>query len=70
MKWLVILLGFVTTGLIVAQLAIGQSILVRRDDRLIKIHQHFGYLTVAVSLLYLLISMITIASSMKSERKS
>ena len=43
--------GFLTALLLVGQLVMGQLILGGRVD-LIKAHQHSGYLTMAISLLY------------------
>src|SRR5437764_1054118 len=57
MKPFLIILGFVSAALIIAQLTIGQLIVASHDPRLIKTHQHTGYLTVVVALLYILVSL-------------
>jgi tetrahydromethanopterin S-methyltransferase subunit D len=62
MKPLVMILGFVSALLILAQLTMGQLILSGHDPKMIKMHQHSGYLTVVVSLVYIVISMIAVAS--------
>ncbi len=68
MKWFVLLLGFLNVGIIVAQLTIGMLIASSHDPRLIKIHQHFGYLTVTIVLIYTLLSMLAVASSTGTKR--
>lgn len=49
-------LGFLAAILILAQLALGQLI-VSGNARLVKSHQHTGYLTVGISLVYILLSL-------------
>jgi len=62
MKPLSFILGFLSAALILAQLTMGQLIVSGHDPKLIKMHQHTGYLTVVVSLIYILVSMVAIAS--------
>lgn len=54
-----ILLGALTAVFLVAQVVLGQLILSGRAN-LIKAHQHTGYTTVALGLVYLAASMIAI----------
>jgi hypothetical protein len=65
MKPLLIALGCLATILIIAQLVMGQLI-VSGNVRLVKAHQHSGYLTVVVSLLYIALSLPRIARSSRS----
>ena len=67
MKPLLIILGFLAAALIIAQVALGQLILSGSDLR--KAHQHTGYLTVAVSLVYIVLSLITIVSTPKRDSR-
>jgi hypothetical protein len=67
MKPLALLLGFLSAALILAQLTMGQMIVGSHDPKLIKMHQHTGYLTVVVSLLYIVLSLVVIASRPKKE---
>ena len=60
-KAVLIFLGALSALLIVAQLVLGQLILGGRAD-LIKAHQHSGYTAVVVGLLYIVGSLVTIAS--------
>jgi hypothetical protein len=69
MKPFALILGFLSAALIVAQLVMGQLILSSHDPLWIKRHQHTGYLTVVVSLVYVVISMIAIASAPKRENR-
>lgn len=62
MKPLVMILGFVSAALIILQLVLGQLIVSSHDPKLIKTHQHLGYLTVLVAVVYIVLSLITIAS--------
>jgi hypothetical protein len=64
MKVLLLVLGSLAALLIVGQLVMGQLILSGRAS-LIKAHQHSGYLTVVVVLVYIGLSMATIASATK-----
>lgn len=68
MKPLSLILGFLSAALILAQLTMGQLILGSHDPKLIKMHQHTGYLTVVVSLVYIVISMLAIVSLPRKER--
>ncbi len=61
--------GAMSALLIVSQLVMGLLILGGRAD-LIKAHQHSGYLTVTVSLLYVLGSLVTIASIPRRHKAS
>ena len=63
-KTLLMIGGVLAALLIVSQLVMGQIILSGSPDaaRWIKRHQHSGYLTVAVSLLYIAGSLATIAT--------
>jgi hypothetical protein len=55
--------GFLAAALLLAQLVMGQLIAGGEASRgLVKSHQHTGYLTVVVSLLYLAGSLMVIAS--------
>jgi hypothetical protein len=65
MKPLLLALGCLATILIIAQLVMGQLI-VSGNVRLVKAHQHSGYLTVVVSLLYIALSLPRIAASSRS----
>jgi hypothetical protein len=67
MKAFLIFLGIASAVLIVSQLVMGQLIL-SGQAVWIKRHQHSGYLTVVVSLLYIGFSLATIASLPKRER--
>jgi hypothetical protein len=55
-KIVLLALGFVAAFLVLAQLVLGQLILSGRAE-LVKAHQHTGYMTVGVSLVYILISL-------------
>jgi hypothetical protein len=67
MKAFVMILGIVSALLIVAQLVMGQLIL-SGQAQWIKRHQHSGYLTVVVCLIYIGFSLAMIASLPKRER--
>lgn len=69
MKPFVMILGFLSAVLILAQLTMGQLILSGHDPKMIKMHQHSGYLTVVVTLLYILLSLIAIASAPRRGEK-
>jgi uncharacterized membrane protein YphA (DoxX/SURF4 family) len=62
MKPFLIITGFLAAVLIIAQLVMGQLI-VNGQASLQKAHQHSGYLTVAVTLIYIGWSLAAIASS-------
>lgn len=64
MRMLLMILGTLAAVLIVAQLVMGQLIL-SGQARWIKGHQHSGYLTVVVSLTYIVLSLAAIASTPK-----
>jgi hypothetical protein len=64
MKPFLIILGLLAAALIVAQLVMGQLIL-QGQATMRTAHQHSGYLTVAVSLTYIGLSLATIASRSK-----
>jgi hypothetical protein len=60
-KAVLLISGGLSAILILAQLVMGQLILSGRAD-LIKAHQHSGYTAVVLSLLYIVGSLMTIAS--------
>jgi hypothetical protein len=62
MKPFLLITGFLAAVLIIAQLVMGQLI-VNGQVSLQKAHQHSGYLTVAVTLIYIGWSLAVIASS-------
>jgi hypothetical protein len=62
MKPLLLITGLLAAILIVSQLVMGLLIL-RGQVKMITAHQHSGYLTVVVTLLYIGWSMAVIASS-------
>jgi hypothetical protein len=64
MKVFLLVLGFLAALLIVCQLVMGQLI-VGGGVKWIKAHQHSGYMTVVVTLLYIGFSLATIASGPK-----
>jgi uncharacterized membrane protein YphA (DoxX/SURF4 family) len=64
MKPLLVILGFLAAVLIVAQLVMGLLIL-QGQATLQKAHQHSGFLTVAVTLVYIAWSLATIVSTPK-----
>lgn len=67
MKLFLMIFGTVSALLIVSQLVMGQLILSGQAEW-IKRHQHSGYLTVVVALVYIVLSLVTIASMPKRER--
>jgi hypothetical protein len=74
MKIVLLILGALSAVLIVAQLVMGQLILMNKANAnyplsLVKAHQHSGYMAVAVTLTYLVLSLITIASMPKREKR-
>jgi hypothetical protein len=62
-----LILGFLSAVLIVGQLVLGLLIVQGRSE-LRTAHQHSGYLTVAVSLVYITFSLAAIASAPRRER--
>jgi hypothetical protein len=62
MKIFLLVLGTLSALLIISQLVMGQLILSGQAEW-IKRHQHSGYLTVAVALVYIIFSLIAIAST-------
>src|SRR5205823_14289365 len=64
MKPLLLILGFLAAVLIIAQLVMGLLIL-QGQASMRTAHQHSGYLTVAVTLIYIAWSLATIASMPK-----
>jgi uncharacterized membrane protein YhaH (DUF805 family) len=67
MKPFLVVLGIISAILIVAQLVMGQWIL-GGQVQWIKRHQHSGYLTVAVALVYIALSLPAIASRPRRDR--
>ena len=67
MKPFLMIFGIVSALLIVSQLVMGQLI-VSGQTEWIKRHQHSGYLTVVVALIYIVFSLMAIASMPKRER--
>jgi hypothetical protein len=61
MKPFLIVLGFLSALLIIAQLVLGQLIL-NGANKLIKVHQHSGYTAVGLALIYIFLSLSKIAS--------
>ena len=64
MKPLLMIVGFLAAVLIISQLVMGLLIL-QGQATMRTAHQHSGYLTVAVTLIYIAWSMATIASMPK-----
>ena len=64
MKPFLIVLGLLATLLIILQLVMGQLI-VNGAQNLVKAHQHSGYATVTVVLVYIALSLSRIASTPK-----
>lgn len=67
MKPFLLVFGALSALLIVAQLVMGQLIL-SGQAQWIKRHQHTGYLTVVVALVYIVVSMAVIASTPRREK--
>lgn len=65
MRILLLFLGFLSTILIIGQLVMGMLIS-GGATQYITAHKHTGYLTVPIALVYITLSMLTIASSTKS----
>jgi hypothetical protein len=69
MKLILLLLGFAAALLITIQLVLGLLILQDPGSlRMRTTHQHSGYLTVVVSLIYIACSLATIASMPKTRK--
>jgi hypothetical protein len=66
MKPFLIIVGFLAAILIVAQLVMGLLIL-QGQTSMRTAHQHSGYLTVAVSLIYISWSLVVLASNPKRD---
>lgn len=64
MKAFLLILGSVSAVLIVSQLVMGQLILSGQAEW-VKRHQHSGYLTVVVALVYIVLSLMSLASKPK-----
>jgi hypothetical protein len=67
MKPFLLIFGVISAILIISQLVMGQLIVGGQTDW-IKSHQHSGYLTVVVALIYIVFSLLAIASMPKQER--
>jgi hypothetical protein len=67
MRVFLLVLGTLSALLILAQLVMGQLI-VSGQVEWIKRHQHSGYLTVLIALVYIVLSLVSIASMPKRER--
>ncbi len=67
MKPFLMIFGVISALLIVSQLVMGQLILSGQAEW-IKRHQHSGYLTVVVALIYIVFSLVAIASMPRRER--
>ena len=67
MKAILMILGLLASVLILSQLVMGQMIL-SGQAKMIKAHQHSGYLTVVVTLAYIALSLAAIASMPKREK--
>lgn len=68
MRPFLMILGFVAAALIIAQLTLGQLILANHEAKMMKMHQHTGYLTVVVALVYILFSLMAIASMPRKQK--
>ena len=66
MKPILMIVGFLAAILIVAQLVMGLLIL-QGQTSMRTAHQHSGYLTVAVSLIYISWSLVVLASNPKRD---
>ena len=67
MKPILLILGFLAAVLIISQLVMGLLIL-QGQASMRTAHQHSGYLTVAVSMVYIAWSLATIASMPRSQK--
>jgi hypothetical protein len=61
-KILLIVLGALSAMLIVAQLVLGVLIKTTQNVRLVTPHEHLGYSTVVILLVYIFFSLATIAA--------
>jgi hypothetical protein len=61
-KGILVVLAFVSALLVLAQLVMGQLIL-GGNVKLIKSHQHSGYMTVVVALIYIGVSLPVVLST-------
>jgi hypothetical protein len=69
MRPFLMILGFLAAALIIAQLTLGQLLVSgRATPTLIKTHQHSGYMTVVVVLVYIVLSLLAIASLPRREK--
>ena len=68
MKPFLIILGFLSALLIIAQLVMGLLIVNGADDKMIKMHQHSGYMTVGAALIYIFLSLLKIISTPDSSK--
>lgn len=62
MKTIVVILGFLSALLILAQLVMGLLILNGAEAKMRTMHQHSGYLTVVCVLIYIFLSLLRILS--------
>jgi hypothetical protein len=67
MKLILMILGLVAAALIVCQLVMGLLIL-QGQSSIRTAHQHSGYLTVLVSIVYIAWSLVTIASMPRTNK--
>ena len=67
MRVFLLIFGTVSALLIVSQLVMGRLIL-SGQAQWIKRHQHSGYLTVVVALVYIVVSLAAIASTPRKEQ--
>jgi len=67
MKVFLLVFGTLSALLIVSQLVMGQLILSGQAEW-VKRHQHSGYLTVVVALIYITLSLVRIASTPSRDR--
>ena len=67
MKPFLLMLGFLAAVLIISQLVLGLLIL-QGQASMRTAHQHSGYLTVAVTIVYITWSLATIASMPRSQK--
>ncbi|MHC5542350.1 hypothetical protein ACYOEI_29355 [Singulisphaera rosea] len=62
MRPFLVILGFIAAALIITQLTLGMLITASHAPKIVTAHKHTGYLTVVVSLVYILGSLMAIAS--------
>jgi hypothetical protein len=67
MRIFLLIFGSLSAVLILAQLVMGQLIL-SGQAQYVKHHQHTGYLTVVVALVYIVFSLMAIASMPRREK--